>query len=102
MAWVYDVKIEGVPVDIEYTEDRDIETGAAALEVEQVQIGGVNAGPLLYAIHQGEATKLIDAALAAALKDDESKAKQARRARLLNSAMCGDMMEELNRLRVCL
>lgn len=100
MAWQYDVKIEGVPVDIEYTEDRDIETGETSLEVEQVQIGGVDAGPLLYAIHQGEATKLIDAALAAAIKADSSEAAHNKRARLLNVAMSGDVMEHLAKLGV--
>jgi hypothetical protein len=100
MAWQYDIEVEGVKVDIEYSTDRDIETGEWFNEIEQVQIGGVNAAPLLYAINQDAAQKLIEQALADAIKADERDAAQNRRVKLLDRAMCGDVMSALAKLGV--
>jgi hypothetical protein len=100
MAWQYDIEVEGVKVDIEYSTDRDIETGEWFNEVEQVQIGGVNAAPLLYAINQDAAKKLIEQALADAIKADERDATRARRIKQLDRAMCGDVMSALAKLKV--
>ena len=78
MACQYGVMIEGVSCDIEYAADRDIETGAPFVEIGSILIGGVSAGPLLYAIHHKEADRVIYAALEASLAAEKRAAALAR------------------------
>jgi hypothetical protein len=96
------VNLGGVLVDIEYESDRDIETGEwFFVEHGKVTAGGVDISDALYLMGDSrEVEKKIFDALRYAIKFDEAGGKQARRARLLNSAMCGDVLEQLQKLSV--
>jgi len=88
MAWQYDVQFEDVKVDIEYTADRDIETGEWFNTIESIEINGTDVAPLIYFGADTRKTEdALNAALEAAIKADQNDAVQTRRVKLLDRAM---------------
>lgn len=67
--WLYDVLVEGVELDIEYTTSVS-EAGLPVLSIESVQIAGVDVGPLLNSLND-KVDDVLEAAVLQVLQDEK-------------------------------
>ena len=68
--WLYDVLVEGVELDIEYTSSVNEDTGLPVLSIESVQHAGDDIGPLLYALND-KVDDVLEAAVLQVLQDEK-------------------------------
>lgn len=71
MPWCYEATIEGVQMDIEYTQDSDIETGESWINLEGAKVGGVEVLQLLYTIDENNTEEMLVAAIRQRLAEDK-------------------------------